>query len=171
MADSRKTLKINDCVWTVVFRAIVSHLERDREFARVVGKERLASWKGLPGDQTPDAPSVGRPIVRLTPMPSGVDWFTPDSQSGMLSVLVELDIATMCVDDCANLWNLISDALQPGTLEGTTKFSTILVNAGCETGEILFSNPGFMIKAGADAEGYFATQGTFQVRIILPMNE
>lgn len=171
MASTGKTLNIKDCVWVVVFRAIVAHLEQDREFARVVGKDRMASWKGVPGDQTPDVPSLGKPIVRLTPMPGDVQWFTPDSQSGMLSVLVELDVATMCVDDVANLWNLISDALQPGTMSGAVKFSQVLVLSGAETGEILFNNPGFRVVAGKDTEGYFSAEGTFQLRIILPILE
>ena len=89
-----KTLKTKASAWTKVFRRIVFQLELDPDIRRVVGADRVRSWKGLPGDRSPFAPASGKPVLRLTPNPRGVDWYSPDTQAGTLYVLVEMGVTS-----------------------------------------------------------------------------
>lgn len=157
-----KTLKTNPSVWTNVFRAIVKQLETDADFARVVGKDKLRSWNGSTADKAPFVPSLGSPVVRLTPMPSNVGWYSEDSQSGTLRVKVELAIASLCIDDCLDLWDLIVWALRAGN----KGFALALVALGGETGEIVFSDPAVDAQPDAQPEGMFYAVGSFDLRVI-----
>src|SRR5689334_8906350 len=98
-----KQLKTNPSVWTKVFRRIIQQLENDPDVKRIVGLQNLRSWKGIPGDKAPFEPSQNAPVVRLTPNPSSVDWYSPDMQAGTLYVLVEMAVPSLCVDDIADL--------------------------------------------------------------------
>src|SRR3954451_5340931 len=129
-----KTLKTNVSVWTKVFRRLVQQLESDPEIRRVVGVDRLRSWKATPGDKAPFQPALGAPVIRLTPRPSGVDWYSPDVQAGTLSVLVELAVMSLCIDDVADLWDLLVIAVGP--CQGT--LAQDLIALGAETGEAFF---------------------------------
>lgn len=161
-----KTLKTNDCVWTQVFRRIVRQVELDAEIRRVVGGDRIRSWKGVPADKSPLVPATGAPLMRLTPNPSGVDWYSPDSQAGTLSVQVEIYVASLCIDDVANLWDLVVVACspcQPG-------FAQALIAAGAETGEIVFGDPAFDPRPDVEPEGYFAATGRLRLTVIRSVN-
>lgn len=157
-----KTLKTNLSVWTKVFRRIVQQMETDAELRRIGVGDRLRSWKGVTADKAPFAPSVGTPVVRVTPYPAGVDWYDPSSQSGTLVVLVELGIASLCIDDVADLWDLIVSAVSPCV----AGFSRELVELGAETGEITFTNPAFAAQPAESPEGAFYAQGRFELRLI-----
>jgi hypothetical protein len=159
-----KTLKAKTSVWTAVFRKIVAQLEADPDVTRVVGKDRLRSWKGVPADKAPFAPAVGAPIVRLTPQPQSVEWYSEDAQAGTLTVLVELAVASLCIDDVADLWDLIVAALGP--CDG---FALALIPLGAETGEIVFSEPAFDARPDAEPEGTFLATGRFQLKVIRPL--
>src|SRR4051812_33327755 len=96
-----KSLKTIQSVWTKVFRRIVQQLEQDAEIRRVLGADNLRSWKGVPGDKAPFSPTTTNPVARLTPMPAGVDWYSPDTQAGTLGVGVELAVMSLAIDDVA----------------------------------------------------------------------
>jgi hypothetical protein len=163
-----KSLKTNPSVWTRVFRRIVQQLENDPDVKRVVGLANLRSWKGIPGDKAPFEPLQNAPIVRLTPNPANVDWYSPDMQAGTLWVLVELAIPSLCVDDVSDLWDVIVHALLPGgpSVGGGTSFQFDLVGFGAETGEIVFSDPAFDPKPAHEPEGVFLAEGKMHLRLL-----
>jgi hypothetical protein len=155
-----KSLKTNTSVWTAVFRKIVAVLKADLDFRRVVG-DGLRSWDGSTDDKAPFVPST-RPVVRLTPQPRNVDWYSEDAQSGTLAVLVELGVLSTCVDDVADLWDLVVAAVTCGA--GT--IAQDLVDLGAETGEIVFSDPAFDPQPWAEPEGMFFASGRFELKLI-----
>lgn len=157
-----KTLRTNQSAWIKVFRKVIATLETDPDFRRVVGQDSLRSWSGIPGDKAPMEPSLGRPVVRLTPNPSAVEWYDPSSQVGTLSVRVEVVVQSLCVDDCIDLYDLIEQALLPG--RGTLRQE--LVALGAETGEIVFSDPAFDPKPEVEPDGYIVGEGRFHIRIL-----
>jgi hypothetical protein len=161
-----KTLKVQLSNWTRVFRRIIEQLECDPEIRRVVGTDHLRSWKGVPGDRAPLSPSSGSPIIRLTPNPGDVDWYSPDTQAGLLAVRVELAVQSLCIDDVADLWDLIVSALSP---ESNTLCAD-LRTAGAETGEIVFNAPAFDPQPSAEPEGQFFAIGRFQLRVLRLIN-
>jgi hypothetical protein len=162
-----KSLKTPQSVWTKVFRRIVQQLESDANIRRVVGIDNLRSWKGVPGDKAPFEPTNSSPLVRLTPQPKDVDWYSPNTQAGMLWVGVELAIQSLCVDDIADLWDILVNAIRPGAADAQgTSFALDLVNLGAETGEIVFSDPAIDARMEGSAEGYFFAVGHFRLRII-----
>ena len=161
-----KSLKTNPSSWTRVFRRIVQQLETDPDVRRVVGVDRLRSWKGVPGDKAPFMPSTGAPVVRLTPQPRNVDWYSPDSQAGTLTIVVEIAVMSLCIDDVADLWDLVVQSLRPG--DGG--LARELVSLGAETGEITFSDPAFDPRPDAEPEGLFQATGRFQIKILRCLN-
>lgn len=161
-----KSLKTNQSVWTKVFRRLVQQLKTDPEFKRVVGIENLRSWEGVAGDKDPFAAPGAKPVVRLTPQPRGVDWYSEDSQAGTLYVLVEMCVQSLCIDDVADLYDLVVAALRPGN----GSLMQELIALGAETGEIVFSDPAFDPQPGTDAEGYFLASGHFQLKLIRSVN-
>jgi hypothetical protein len=166
-----KALKTNTSVWSAVFRRIVQQLEADPDILRVIGKDNLRSWKGVPGDRNPFEPSAGKPVVRLTPQPAGVDWYSPDAQLGTLNVLVEIAVQSLCVDDVADLWETLVQPIRPGASDPqNNSFALDLVALGAETGEIVFSDPAFDPKPWDSPEGVFLAAGRFHLRIVRELN-
>jgi len=157
-----KTLRTNASAWTKVFRRLVQQLESDPDVRRVVGADRVRSWKGTPGDKSPFVPASGQPVLRLTPNPNGVDWYSPDAQAGTLYVLVELAVASLCIDDVADLWDLVVAALSPSG----RALMTDLIAAGAETGECVFSDPAFDPQPAAQPDGQFLATGRFHLRVL-----
>jgi hypothetical protein len=158
-----RTLPVPQCVWTKVFRRIVAELERDPELKSVLG-DRLRSWKGVPGDKSPFVPTAGRPVVRLTPNPAGVDWYSPDMHSGTLFVRVEIAVESTCIDDVMDLWDRIVTALTPADRQ----LCLDLIELGSETGEIVCDSPAFDPRPEATPEGRFSAQGRFHLEIVRP---
>jgi hypothetical protein len=144
-----KTLKTNASVWTKVFRRIVQQVETDADIRRVVGLDNIRSWKGVAGDKNKFVPSTGMPIVRLTPEPTNVDWYSADKQAGTLVVHLEVAISTLCIDDVAG-----------------APFYFDLVALGAETGEIVFDNPAFDPTPSDDPEGTFCARGSFRLKVL-----
>ncbi len=166
-----KTLRTNTSVWSGVFRRIVQQLEIDPDIQRVVGVSNLRSWKGVPGDRAPFEPTATSPVVRLTPQPANVDWYSPDAQLGTLNVLVEIAVQSLCVDDVADLWETIVQPLRPGADDAQGgSFALDLVALGAETGEIVFSDPAFDPKPWDSPEGVFLAAGRFHLRIVRQLN-
>lgn len=164
-----KTLDINDCVWTAIFRAIVRQVTTNKPVLAVVSADRIRSWEGKPTDPTPLVPVQGRPMIRLTPSPRSVAAFSPDTQEGFLDVVVELAVLTYCVDDPINLWFLLTTALKPNALDalGNTVRQN-LVNAGAETGEILFSDPAVDTSIGSEPGNIMVAVGKFSLAVLTP---
>lgn len=158
-----KSLSTSQSVWTKVFRRIVSQLESNAEFRRVVGRDNLRTWSGNTViDRAPFEPTSGAPIVRLTPQPGAVQWYSPELQSGILRVHVELGVQSLCVDDVADLWDLIVQSLRPGD----AMFTGDLVDMGAETGLIVFSDPAFDPQPQAEPVGYFFARGFFNLTLL-----
>jgi hypothetical protein len=167
-----KSLKTPSSVWSLIFRRIVQQVENDANIKRVVGLANVRSWKGVPADKSPFEPSSSAPVIRLTPNPMHVDWYSPDAQAGELYVLVELAVQSLSIDDVADLWDIVVQALQPGgaaVSPGTVCFSQDLVALGAETGEIVFSDPAFDAKPEDSAEGWFLAIGRFRLRVLRPV--
>jgi hypothetical protein len=167
-----KSLKTTPSVWTKVFRRIVQQLENDPDVRRVVGIQNLRSWKGVDGDKAPLVPSQNAPVVRLTPNPRDVEWYSPDMQVGTLAVLVQVAVSSLCVDDVADLWDVLVHALLPGgpSVCGGTSFELDLVAVGAETGEIVFSEPAFDAKPEHGTQGMFLAEGHFQLQLLRSIN-
>jgi hypothetical protein len=164
-----KALKTPTSVWTAVFRRIIQQLKNDPAIKRVVGLDHLRSWEGVPADKSEFAPSSNAPVVRLTPQPRNVDWYSPDMQSGELWVQVELAVQTLCIDDVADLWDIVVAALQPAGPAVPTSgnsFAQDLVTLGAETGEIVFSDPAFDPQPQASDDGFFFAGGHFRLRVL-----
>jgi hypothetical protein len=161
-----KSLKTNASVWTKVFRRLVQQLENDPDIRRVVGVDNIRSWKGIPGDSAAFAPQAGKAIMRLSPQPRHVDWYSPDSQSGHLVVIVELAVGSLAIDDVNDLYDLVVNALRPGN--GTLALD--LVAQGAETGEIVFDDPAFDPHPEADPQGTFYAVGQFQLNVLRSVN-
>lgn len=164
-----KSLATPSSVWTNVFRRIVKQLENDPTIKRVVGTANVRSWKGVTGDKAPFVPASNAPVLRLTPQPQNVEWYAADLQAGTLSVLVELAVSSLCVDDVADLWDAVVTALQPGgppVSPGVVNFETDLVALGAETGQIVFSDPAFDPQPNLEAEAYFLAAGHFRLRLL-----
>jgi len=166
-----KSLKTPTSVWTAVFRRIIQQLENDPNVKRVVGLDNLRSWKGVPGDKNEFAPTSNAPVVRLTPQPRNVDWYSPDMQSGDLWVQVELAVQSLCIDDVADLWDILVNAIRPGAIDSTGgSFAQDLVTLGAETGEIVFSDPAFDPQPQASDDGLFFAAGHFRLRLLRFVN-
>jgi hypothetical protein len=166
-----KSLKTPTSVWTRVFRRIVQQLENDPNIRRVVGPDNLRSWKGVPGDKAPFEPTSTAPVVRLTPQPQNVDWYSPDTQAGQLFVQVELGVQGLCIDDIADLWDIFVNAIRPGALNLIGgPFAQDLVDLGAETGEIVFSDPAFSPQPFAETEGNFFAAGHFRLKLLRFVN-
>src|SRR5262249_27030891 len=144
----------------------------DPDVKRVVGLQNLRSWKGVPGDKAPFEPSQNLPVVRLTPNPRDVDWYSPDTHAGTLWVLVEMAIPSLCVDDVHDLWDILVHALLPSapSNDGGSSFALDLTRLGAETGEILFSDPAFDPRPWDEPEGVFLAQGHFRLRLLRSIN-
>jgi hypothetical protein len=164
-----KILKTRTSPWTAVFRRAVQQLRNDPDVRRVVGLQNLRSWEGVPADKAPMTPSATAPVVRLTPQPDHVGWYSPDAQAGTLIVRVELAVMSLCIDDVVDLWDLLVAALGPGTLgaAGGT-FAADLVALGAETGEIVFTDPATDPRPDAQPEGQFLAQGYFALTVLRP---
>jgi hypothetical protein len=166
-----KSLKTPTSVWTAVFRRIIQQLKNDTAIKRVVGLDHLRSWEGVPADKSEFVPTSNAPVVRLTPQPRNVDWYSPDMQSGELWVQVELAVQTLCIDDVADLWDIVVNAIRPGALNATGgPFVQDLVAAGAETGEIVFSDPAFDPQPQASDDGFFFAAGHFRLRLLRSVN-
>ena len=162
-----KSLKTPSSVWSAVFRRIVMQVENDPSVKRVVGVDNLRSWKGVPGDKNDFMPTSNAPVVRLTPQPRNVDWYSPDTQSGVLWVQVELAVQSLCIDDVADLWDILVNAIRPGALTSTVRsFPQSLVALGAETGEIVFSDPAMDPRPDASEEGLFFAVGHFHLKLL-----
>ena len=165
-----KSLKTPASAWTAVFRRIVQQVEADPNLRRVVGPENVRSWKGVPADKAPFAPATNAPVVRLTPRPTSVDWYSPDAQLGTLEVLVEIAVQSLCIDDVADLWDLFVNALAPGAADGSSSFALALVALGAETGEIVFSDPALDPRPDSEPDGFFYASGLFHLRVLRSVN-
>jgi hypothetical protein len=166
-----KSTKTNASVWTRVFRRIVQQIETDPDMRRIFGPDNVRSWKGVPADKAPFEPTASKPVARLTPNPSNVDWFDPATQAGTLSVLVELAVSSLCIDDVADLWETIVQAVRPGATDGAgNSFALDLVALGAETGEIVFSDPAIDPRPEAEPEGRFFATGRFRLGVLRPLN-
>jgi hypothetical protein len=161
MSTPNRTLKIPQSPWSLVFRRLVLELETDPEFKRVVPATHLRSWSGVTADKAPLTPTLGRPVVRLTPQPANVAWSDETTQTGALGILVEIAVLSLCIDDAIDLWDLLVEALSPclGTLRAD------LVAAGAANGEPVFSSPAFDARPDAEPEGYFYATGKFQIDV------
>ena len=159
-----KKLHTPTSIWTAVYRRIVGELERDSRLKSVLGRDGLRSWAGVPCDLNPFVPALDRPLVRLTPTPLGVDWYSPDLHSGTLYVHVELAVASLCIDDVADLWDLIVEALTPAD----NALCLALVELGAETGEIVCDAPPFDPRPEAKPTGYFLAVGRFHLTVNRP---
>jgi hypothetical protein len=164
-----KSLKTRTSAWTAVFRRVVQQLKDDPDVRRVVGVQNLRSWEGVPADKAPMTPSATAPVIRLTPQPDHVGWYSPDAQSGTLIVRVELAVMSLCIDDVVDLWDLLVAALGPGTAGSSGTFSADLVALGAETGEIVFTDPANDPRPDASPEGQFLAQGYFALTVLRPI--
>jgi hypothetical protein len=162
-----KALRTRQSTWSAVFREVVAQFARDEEVRRVVGPHNIRSWAGVPDDKAPLIPTGTAPVVRFTPEPRNVTWYSPCAQYGMLRVRVELAVASLCIDDVLDLWDLVVSAIGPGSTPG---FSTSLVPLGAETGEIQFTDPTIDPFPAADPEGLFLATGYFQLAVIRPIH-
>jgi hypothetical protein len=163
-----KQLKTPQSPWTKVFRRIVQQLENNPSVKRVVGHQNLRSWSGVSADKAPFEPTSSSPVVRLTPMPSGVDWLFPEAQSGTLRVSVEIAILSLCVDDVVDLWDVFVDALLPlgpAIPDTGTNFRQDLTALGAETGEITFADPAVDPRPADQPEGVFLAVGGFWLKV------
>lgn len=157
-----KTLKTPSSVWSRVFRRIATEVEVDPELRRVVPPRNFRSWKGVPDDRNPFQPSLGSPLIRLTPNPTGVGWYSPGEQSGTLVVKVELAIMSTCIEDVSDLWDMVVTACKPSKFQ----FTRDLIAEGAETGEIVFSDPAIDSNPEAGPEGFFLAIGRFRLVVI-----
>jgi hypothetical protein len=166
-----KSLKTPSSVWSKVFRRIVLQLENDATVRRAVGIDNIRSWKGVDGDKSPFEPKPNAPVLRLTPQPRNVDWYSPDMQAGELWVQVEMGLVSLCIDDVADLWDVVVNAIRPGVLDTAGHlFALDLVALGAETGEIVFSDPAFDPQPFAEPEGCFFAAGHFRLRMLRSVN-
>lgn len=159
-------------MWTAVFRRIIQQVENNATIKRVVGLPNVRSWKGVPADKTAPVPTSSAPVLRFTPQPQNVEWYSPDLQDGTLAVLVELAVQSLCIDDVTDLWDIVVAALQPGgpAVPSTgISFSQDLIGLGAETGEIVFSDPAFDPRPEASDEGVFFAAGHFRLRTLRPV--
>jgi hypothetical protein len=162
-----KTLATKSSVWSAVFRRIVLQVTTNAPVLRIVSADRIRSWAGSPTDGQPLKPAEGRPMVRLTPSPRGVDWYSPDMQKGWLDVVVEVAVQTYCVDDPIDLWDLVVDALKPGALDTKGNgFALDLVALGAETGEIVFADPVVDTGIGSEPANIMVATGKFTLAVL-----
>lgn len=155
-----KTINTVASNFTKVFRRIVAQLHHDNRFRGVIGGG-LRSWDGSDVDRQLATPSLGKPIVRLTPIPTGVTWLDESSQVGTLGVRVEIFVAGTCIDDVIDLWDAIVTALRPAD----DVFTLALKGLGAETGEILFANPAVDAKPEKQPAGELLGTGLFQLAV------
>jgi hypothetical protein len=168
-----KSLKTPLSVWTKIFRRIVAQLETNADVRRVVGIDNVLSWTGKAADYQPLVPTATAPLVRLSPNPSGVDWYSPDAQAGNLGVMIEIAVSSTCIDDVVDLWDMLVTALLPDGIPipaTGVSFSQDLVGLGAETGEIVFSDPAFDRQPAQEPQGYFLAQGHFRLSTIRPVH-
>lgn len=164
-----KTLATSPSPWSAVFRAIVKQITANKPILAVVGSaDRIKSWTGLATDAAPLAPTQARPMIRLTPAPRSVEWYSPDSQKGWLDVIVEIAVLTYCVDDPIDVWDLFIGAVGPGVLNiKGTPFALDLTEAGAETGEVIFSDPAVDTSIGSLPDGnIMVATGKFTVAVL-----
>ena len=163
-----KTLKTPTSVWTAVFRCIVQQLENDPTVKRVIGLQNLRFMEGHPRRQVPDGADQLGPRRAADARAASVEWYSEAAQAGWLHVDVEMALSTLCIDDLADLWDILVNALRPGAADSKgNSFAGDLVALGAETGTILFSDPGMAVPPPGDwPEGFMFGRGSFTLRVI-----
>jgi hypothetical protein len=164
-----KTLATRPSVWTAVYRRIVRQLTTDPALKNLSVQWR--TYDGNPNDRQPLTPTFGKPIVRLTPKPRSVDWYSPDLQRGWLDVECEIAVATESADDPIDLHDYIVQAVRPGATDSQgNPFALDLAALGAETGEIIFHAPAFADSPAGQPSGILIAVGVFTLAIMRPVN-
>jgi len=135
----RTTLALKADVTTLLYRAIVTRLTADPVLSACV--KTWQTWEGGTGDLV-DITNALCPALRITPQPLSEQWFSPETQSGTMAVLIEAWAAGTCVDDMLNLWGAIRRAVyNPTDRESWMSFNRSLQSKGSHTGLVLMQTP------------------------------
>ena len=153
MASEPKLRGLPEAVEVTLFRILDQTIRADpitRDQVKV-----FRSWEGKADDKTP--PSTDQaPWVRLSMKGSAEKWWSSDSQTGALTVLVEIFVTGTCSDDIANLWFAIKRSLYPQDPVSRSAFVKRLTDAGAHKGLVEFTAPAYD-AAGGDDGSFYAT--------------
>lgn len=161
MAVNRKLGILKPDPTAVLFRLIESRLRSDPVLGQVV--KTWQTWEGVPGDKIPPAPAMA-PWVSLTPQPTAEDFWSPETQSGWLTIRIDTLVPGTCVDDVLNLWGAFRSRLCPSPAsDGAGEFYAALKTAGAKKGRIRMSQPLFDPSSDAGQDGAFRAVGSVSV--------
>ena len=166
----KQILNLTDCPWIVVYRACVAILQADPTLAGIVREDAWIVWDGE--DASPSPLSANRDVaVRVSPVASGEEWYSPDSTIRNLSLNIDFDVQSTCINDPHNFWQAVQRAFYPpddATIDNpaTPRFTIIntLVAAGAWTGVLTFSGPN-VIPDDAKSPSYFSCRGVLKLEV------
>lgn len=156
--------------WTRVFRQIVIQLKNNSDISSAFGA-RMRTWDGSDIDATPFVPGTGAPILRLTPQPKDVNWYSEGAQWGTLNIMVEIAVQSLNIDNLVDLYDLLVSALLPdgpSSVLGNPNFRMDLVQQGAENGEIVFAEPAFDPRPAKQPVFVFLAFGRMYIKVIRP---
>ena len=150
-----------------VFRELVNVLTEDATLRRVI--RRWATWDGR--DESMREPGDGEiPFCALSPSLAREDFDGPGGFASPLTVDVLLLVEGSDVDDVIDLWRAFRRACYPGGATNQT-IRSLLVAAGAETGEPLFSSPSFAPLTDGDGTRHrLRAVGSITLNVIDDLN-
>lgn len=152
---------------TAVWRACWDVLSSDPILNSVVDL-----WKG--GGEGPSDrngfPKNARVGVRLRPRPESATWYGPNAQTIRLVVDCELEVEGLDPDDVMDLWLAVMRAFYPKNDPTTCQAIRVkLVEAGADSGEVLFDNPADDPSPEPGDDGRWMALGRFSLFVIQPL--
>lgn len=158
-----------DCIETTVFRLLVARLQADPVLSREIKASSFRAWTGEPSESA-DITVSQMPALRMTPVPAGSEWDSPNEQMETFVVEVELWVPGTCVDDALNAWSAVRDALYPaaGTADDQA-WRAKLRAAGCRDGMITIHAPAMAPHSDNGSKSTTAQKATGQLGLNLPV--
>lgn len=155
-------LKLPQDPRTAVFRLLCKTLKTDPVLNRTVKtwvdySEKITGAVGI----TAAAPAM----VKLTPIPGAQNWYTPDSNIGILQVRVEYDLLSYDADDFMNFWGAIERALYPVDRDAELTIERAFVAAGAATGQWRFSQPAVDTNPMGDGDHTWHCVGLMEIDV------
>lgn len=150
-------------VRSAVYRRIVEQLRTDPVLSNVV--KTWETWD-RPSEPQIDAITTA-PALRVMPVLGSVAWYSPDAQFGPLQLRYELYLEGVDGCDALDVQDALERAIYPADIAKQRAFQRDLVNLGCHTGLITFSQPAAIQAQESDM---VMCPGLMQIEIVRGFN-
>lgn len=122
----------------------------------------INSWRGDPKDKVPFA--VGNKYaLRISPHPTGEQWWAASEQKGNLVIDVEILAASYCWDDLDRIWYAIQRAFYPLDLAARNSIIARFQSATVGAWKGLMSFPMFAFDPDGPQDGVWRATGQIAI--------